>query len=121
MSKIPNIRVTPPGPNAQEYVELDRKYISKGSGVKLLPVVPEHGEGATITDVDGNVFIDFLSGAGAAITGYSHPVLVKAVHEQVSKIQHSMVGYTYSTNAIRLAKKSLRSHQVSMKKKSLMV
>lgn len=105
MSKIPNIKVTPPGPNAQEYVELDRRYISKGSGVKLLPVVPEHGEGATITDVDGNVFIDFLSGAGAAITGYSHPVLVKAVQEQVSKIQHSMVGYMYSTNAITLARK----------------
>jgi 4-aminobutyrate aminotransferase len=105
MSRIPNIKVTPPGPNAQEYVELDHKYISTGSGVKLLPVVPEHGEGATITDVDGNVFIDFLSGAGAAITGYSHPVLVKAVQEQVYKIQHSMVGYMYSTNAITLARK----------------
>jgi len=45
--RIPNIKVTPPGPNAQEYVELDRKYISKGSGVKLLPLVPEHDEGAT--------------------------------------------------------------------------
>lgn len=105
MPKIPNIIVVPPGPNAQGYVELDHKYISKGSGVKLLPVVPEHGEGATITDVDGNVFIDFLSGAGAAITGYSHPVLVKAVQEQVAKIQHSILGYAYSTNAIRLAKK----------------
>ena len=110
MLKIPNIQVTPPGPNAQKYVELDRKYISKGSGVKLLPVVPEYGEGATITDVDGNVFIDFLSGAGAAITGYSHPILVKAVQEQVSKIQYSILGYTYSTNAISIAKKSLILH-----------
>jgi len=105
MLKIPNIQVTPPGPNAQKYVELDRKYISKGSGVKLLPVVPEYGEGAAITDVDGNVFIDFLSGAGAAITGYSHPILVKAVQEQVAKIQHSILGYAYSTNAISIAKK----------------
>ena len=105
MSRIPNIKFTPPGPNAQKYVELDHTYISKGSGVKLFPLVPEHGEGATITDVDGNAFIDFLSGAGAAVTGYSHPILVKAVQEQVSKMQHSILAYAYSTNAISLAKK----------------
>jgi hypothetical protein len=33
-----------PGPNAQEYIELDHRYISKGSGVKLLAVVPEHAD-----------------------------------------------------------------------------
>jgi len=103
--KIPFIKVTPPGPKAKSLIDLDHKYISTGGGVKLLPLVPEYGEGATITDVDGNVFIDFLAGAGAAVTGYSHPLLVKAVQEQVSKIQHSMIGYTYSTNAINLARK----------------
>lgn len=103
--RAPFIKVTPPGPKARDLIDLDHKYISAGGGVKLLPLVPEYGEGATITDVDGNVFIDFLAGAGAAITGYSHPLLVKAVQEQVSKIQHSMIGYTYSTNTISLAKK----------------
>jgi 4-aminobutyrate aminotransferase len=103
--KIPYIKVTPPGPKANSYLELDQKYISSGSGVKLLPIVPEYGEGATITDVDGNVFIDFLSGAGAAVTGYSHPMLVKAVQEQVSKIQHSILGYTYNVQAITLAQR----------------
>jgi 4-aminobutyrate aminotransferase len=103
--KAPYIKITPPGPKANNYLKLDQKYISSGSGVKLLPIVPEYGKGSTITDVDGNVFIDFLSGAGAAVTGYSHPILVKAVQDQVSKIQHSMLGYTYNTQAITLAQR----------------
>jgi 4-aminobutyrate aminotransferase len=103
--KVPYIKITPPGPKANNYLKLDQKYISSGSGVKLLPIVPEYGEGSTITDVDGNIFIDFLSGAGAAVTGYSHPILVKAVQDQVSKIQHSMLGYTYNTKAITLAQR----------------
>ncbi len=106
--RIPYIKVIPPGPKAKNYLKLDQKYISSGSGVKLLPIVPEYGKGSTITDVDGNIFIDFLAGAGAAITGYAHPILVKAVQEQVSKIQHSMIGYTYNTQAITLAQRLIK-------------
>ena len=102
-SDYPRILVKPPGPRAREIIERERKVISPGLGVKLFPLVPERGWGALIEDVDGNVFIDFLAGAAAASTGYSHPELVKAVQEQVEKIQHSMMGYTYSKRAIEVA------------------
>ena len=102
-SDYPRILVKPPGPRAREIIERERKVISPGLGVKLFPLVPERGWGALIEDVDGNVFIDFLAGAAAASTGYSHPELVKAVQEQVEKIQHSMIGYTYSKRAIEVA------------------
>ncbi|ALV62550.1 putative glutamate aminotransferase [Thermococcus sp. 2319x1] len=101
--KYPRLVVTPPGPKARELVEREKKVISQGLGVKLFPVVPERGYGALIEDVDGNVFIDFLAGAAAASTGYAHPKLVKEVQEQVAKIQHSMIGYTYSKRAIEVA------------------
>ena len=102
-SEYPRIVVTPPGPKARELIEREGKVISPGLGVKLFPVVPERGYGALIEDVDGNVFIDFLAGAAAASTGYAHPKLVKEVQEQVEKIQHSMIGYTYSKRAIEVA------------------
>ncbi|MCO6040743.1 acetyl ornithine aminotransferase family protein [Thermococcus alcaliphilus] len=101
--EYPKLVVTPPGPKAKELVEREKKVISQGLGVKLFPVVPERGYGALIEDVDGNVFIDFLAGAAAASTGYAHPKLVKEVQEQVAKIQHSMIGYTYSKRAIEVA------------------
>jgi 4-aminobutyrate aminotransferase len=101
--EYPKLVVTPPGPKAKELVEREKKVISQGLGVKLFPVVPERGYGALVEDVDGNVFIDFLAGAAAASTGYAHPKLVKEVQEQVAKIQHSMIGYTYSKRAIEVA------------------
>lgn len=103
MISYPRIVVEPPGPRAQELIERERKVIAPGLGVKLFPLVPERGYGALIEDVDGNVFIDFLAGAAAASTGYAHPKLVKAVQEQVEKVQHSMIGYTYSKRAIEVA------------------
>ena len=102
-SEYPRIAVKPPGPRARELIEREERVVSSGLGVKLFPVVPERGYGALIEDVDGNVFIDFLAGAAAASTGYAHPRLVKEVQEQVARIQHSMIGYTYSKRAIEVA------------------
>jgi len=102
-SEYPRLVTIPPGPKARELIEREKKVVSQGLGVKLFPVVPERGYGALIEDVDGNVFIDFLAGAAAASTGYAHPKLVKEVQKQVAKIQHSMIGYTYSKRAIEVA------------------
>ncbi|AFK22297.1 acetyl ornithine aminotransferase family protein [Pyrococcus sp. ST04] len=103
--EYPKIIVKPPGPKARELIERERKVLSPGIGVKLFPLVPKRGFGPFIEDVDGNVFIDFLAGAAAASTGYSHPKLVEEVKKQVELIQHSMIGYTHNERAIRVAEK----------------
>ena len=43
------------------------------------PVVIAHGAGATLTDVDGNEYIDYLGSFGPLILGSAHPVVVAAV------------------------------------------
>ncbi|AEH23976.1 acetyl ornithine aminotransferase family protein [Pyrococcus yayanosii] len=101
----PKIVVKPPGPKVRELVERESRVLSPGIGVKLFPLVPRRGFGPFIEDVDGNVFIDFLAGAAAASTGYSHPKLVEAVREQVALIQHSMIGYTHNERAIEVAER----------------
>ncbi|NOZ23353.1 MAG: aspartate aminotransferase family protein [Planctomycetes bacterium] len=55
--------------------------IMKGysSQVKLFPVCFEKGEGVTLTDVDGNVYLDFSSGIYVTNLGHCHPKVSEAV------------------------------------------
>jgi 4-aminobutyrate aminotransferase len=51
--------------------------------------VAESGRGATLTDVDGNTFIDFTGGVGSLNVGHSHPDVVAAAHEQLDRFSHT--------------------------------
>ena len=53
------------------------------------PVVAAEAQGATITDVDGNVFIDFAGGVGCLNVGHSHPRVVAAAQEQLERFIHT--------------------------------
>ena len=54
-----------------------------------LPVVAAEGRGATLTDVDGNTFIDFTGGVGYLNVGHSHPRVVAAAQEQLERFAHT--------------------------------
>jgi glutamate-1-semialdehyde 2,1-aminomutase len=45
------------------------------------PFFVERAEGATITDVDGNVYIDLVQSWGALLFGHAHPEVIAAVSE----------------------------------------
>jgi ornithine--oxo-acid transaminase len=51
-----------------------------------LPVVISEAEGAWVTDVDGNRYLDFLSGYSALNFGHRHPDLLRAAHEQLDRL-----------------------------------
>ena len=42
-----------------------------------IPIVAQEGRGATLTDVDGNVFIDLTGGVGCLNVGHAHPRVSK--------------------------------------------
>ena len=48
-----------------------------------------HAEGTRITDVDGNVYIDFMCAYGPNLLGYGHPDIQRAVAEQQARIDTS--------------------------------
>ena len=52
------------------------------------PMVISHGEGAYVTDTDGNRYLDFFAGIAVNALGHAHPNLVKAVAEQAAKVIH---------------------------------
>jgi ornithine--oxo-acid transaminase len=51
-----------------------------------LPVVISAAEGAWVTDVDGQRYLDFLSGYSALNFGHRHPKLIAAAREQLDKV-----------------------------------
>ena len=60
---VPNIVVPPPGPKSRSWHERASKHMrGYSSQVKQFPVVWESGKGSTMTDVDGNTYIDFSAG-----------------------------------------------------------
>ena len=50
------------------------------------PVYAALGEGATVTDVDGITYLDFMNNASAAIHGHCHPEIVAAIREQAGRL-----------------------------------
>lgn len=84
--KVPNIKVTPPGPKARAIVERDHRYIA--TTTKTNPIVAKRGSGSVVEDVDGNLFIDFASGIGVVNLGHGHPRVVAAVQKQAAELMH---------------------------------
>jgi 4-aminobutyrate aminotransferase/(S)-3-amino-2-methylpropionate transaminase len=94
-----------PGPRSKEILDRKDKVVADPLSI-FLPVVIEHGSGATLTDVDGNTFLDFTGGVGCLNVGHSHPRVVEAISDQATKFLHTdftIVPYeVYVTLAERL-------------------
>ena len=52
------------------------------------PVELVSGEGCTVTDADGNTYIDLLAGIAVNALGHAHPAIVDAVSAQVARLGH---------------------------------
>ena len=67
-------------------------------------IVADHADGATVTDINGKEYIDLCSGYGANSLGYQNEAWLKAVTEQLHKVQHTSNLY-YSEPGVMLAEK----------------
>ena len=45
------------------------------------PIFIERADGAEITDVDGNLYVDYVCSWGPLIHGHAHPAVLEAVAE----------------------------------------
>ena len=77
-----------PGPRSRDILARKDAVIASPLDV-YLPVVVAEGRGATLTDVDGNTFIDFTGGVGCLNVGHAHPHVVEAVQEQAARFLHT--------------------------------
>src|SRR2546429_4709526 len=82
------LRTEIPGPRSREILERKERVVADPLSV-FLPVVVDEAHGATLTDVDGNTFIDFAGGVGCLNVGHSHPEVVAAAQEQLERFSHT--------------------------------
>jgi 4-aminobutyrate aminotransferase/(S)-3-amino-2-methylpropionate transaminase len=99
------LRTAVPGPKSKEILARKERVVAGPLSI-YIPVVIAEGRGATITDVDGNTFIDFTGGVGCLNVGHSHPRVVEAAQQQLERFSHTdftIVPYeVYVTLAERL-------------------
>ncbi len=87
-TRFAQIRTAIPGPRSQALRAEEAEFLAPGTqGVsQLAGIAVDHGEGALVTDVDGNTFVDFVAGICVASLGHGHPALARALGEQASRI-----------------------------------
>jgi len=95
---------TLPGPKSRRLIERDTFCMSK-SYTRIYPLVVDRGSGVWLWDVDGNRFLDFNAGIAVCATGHSHPRVVSALKEQVSRFLHMSGTDFYYAAEINLAEK----------------
>ena len=84
---VPHIVTELPGPKARAHVAYDETWTSP-SLPRAYPIVPIRGDGVTIEDIDGNLFLDLAAGIAVNSTGHAHPQVVAAIKEQAAELIH---------------------------------
>ena len=88
ITKSIELRTDVPGPRSREILARKKRVVAEPLSI-YLPIVVAEARGATLTDVDGNTFIDFTGGVGCLNVGHSHPRLVEAAQEQLARFSHT--------------------------------
>ena len=88
MTRAIHLQTEIPGPLSREIVARKERAIANPMSL-YLPIVAAEGRGSTLTDVDGNTYIDFTGGVGCLNVGHSHPKVVDAVQEQAARFLHT--------------------------------
>jgi diaminobutyrate-2-oxoglutarate transaminase len=87
----PHVEGDLPGPrSAALLARQQRRESNARTYPRHLPIALAEASGSFVRDVDGNVFIDFLTGAGVLSLGHSHPELVRVAAQQLERHAHGL-------------------------------
>src|ERR1700689_5007594 len=90
--RSPHNRTALPGPKAQALLTRDRA-VTTPSYPRDYPFVMAKGRGVEVWDVDGNRYLDFMSGIGVCSTGHAHPQVVQAIKDAADDFLHISSDY----------------------------
>ena len=85
------------------------------------PIYISKAEGCYITDVDGNIFLDFAGGIGSMNSGHGHPKILEKVKTQLQQYLHVCFTVSPYEPYILLAEELNRITPGNFKKKTLLV
>lgn len=114
----PHVTGTLPGPRSAELLDRQRRRESNARTYpRHLPIAIAEAFGSFVRDLDGNVFIDFLTGAGVLSLGHSHPELVRVVADQLGQLTHGLDFPTPAKDAFTDAQLSMLAPAVRKRMK----
>ena len=87
-AQMPQVTMPIPGPNSRAIFAREERHLAPGrQRISMLAGVAfDHGKGATLTDADGNVYLDFFAGVAVASLGHAHPAMSAALARQASRL-----------------------------------
>jgi len=108
-----------PGPRSQELAARRNEAVPRGIGHST-PLYAESARGALLTDVDGNVLIDFAGGIGTLNAGHANPEAIRAASAQLQKFAHTCFSVAPYEGYVALAEKLNRITPGAFPKKTML-
>ncbi|UXR32937.1 4-aminobutyrate--2-oxoglutarate transaminase [Staphylococcus simulans] len=88
----------------EAFIDLRNQYVARGVGNGNLNVA-KYAQGATVTDIEDNKYIDFAAAIGTLNVGHSHPKIVKHIQEKVENFIHPGFNVIMYESYLNLAEK----------------
>jgi predicted acetylornithine/succinylornithine family transaminase len=73
--------------NAADIRELEKQYLLQNYA--RYPLALDRGDGPWVWDLDGNKYLDFITGIGVNALGYNHPRITEVIREQAGLLIHT--------------------------------
>ncbi len=109
-----------PGPRSRELQAERERYVPRGMA-STMPVFAAEGSGASLTDVDGNRYIDFATGISVLNVGHGHARVLAAIREQAARLVHSGGPVMMPEVYVRLARRLCEITPGTFPKKALLL
>jgi 4-aminobutyrate aminotransferase len=105
--------------SAEQLIEARNQYVARGvPGPRL---VVARAEGATIEDVSGRTYLDFVGGIGCQNLGHGLEAVREAVHDQVERFLHQMAAVGTYEPYIEVARALAETSPISGPNKTMLV
>ena len=101
-------------------MERRRKAVLDGVAT-LHPIFVERASGSTVTDVDGNTFLDFTGGIGVMNAGHADPAVTAAIAKQASRFTHACFQVMGYESYVAVAETLIRLTPGAFPKRALLV
>jgi 4-aminobutyrate aminotransferase len=107
-AQSPQIKIAPPGPKSVAALEKLNTVVGRGNYMGLYGVCLAKGNGSYIEDLDGNKYLDCITGAASNNLGYDYPQIARAYYETALTIPHTSFSYSPTLYPLELADHLIR-------------
>jgi len=111
------LRTEIPGPKSHAIVARKERVVAAAKTL-VAPVVIDRGDGCTVTDVDGNTYLDWSGGIGCLNVGHTNPRVSAALHNQVDRFLHTDFTILPYESYVELAERLLEHVPITGPKKA---